>query len=243
MMRLTRRGRWLRARRRTGQARPRPAIIRVGNADGAISGPRHSTRVFRLLLETAPPRTVAVACVEGPDFRGQAVADQHAPGTWDVVQHGTLGSPESALLLAVRRDRARVLGHTLLPGTPATSEGGGIRARPILSVRIVIDPDTPHEWEPPPIVVGHAHPARAPRARAAFMAALSRVAGIRAGDFNLTARVVARLLGQRVHAAGVLALALPRWIPARHRTVPARRLGGADHPALDTVLWPPKETR
>lgn len=234
MIRLILRGRWLRRRRPT-HTRPRPAILRVGNADSATAGPRHVARVLRRLLATARPRTVAVACVEASDVRGQEIADELAPGVWQVIQHGDLGSPESALLLAVRRDRVRVDGHTLLPGTPATSEGGGIRARPILSVHLTIDPGTPNEWTPPPINVGHAHPSRAARARARFMAALARVRGIRVGDFNLTQTVVARLLGQRVHAAGVIAAGIPSWVPTVSRRAP---LEGADHDALDITLWP-----
>lgn len=226
---------WLARRRKTGRTRPRPLRVRVVNCMSVSTSPAHARAIFAAALDLAPRPDVVLAS-ECADFRGSQVAGPR----WRVVQAGALGSPESGCLVAVRRGRDYVGEHRLIRGSTATREGGGIRDRPILTAVVGVDHhDRATGWVAA-FAAGHAPPPRAPLARAVFMRAFGRVHGIRGGDLNLPGRIVARwVTGARIRSVGVLALAVPAWIPSTPaRRVPAELLADADHDGVDCVLWP-----
>lgn len=217
------RARWLRRRRFAGRDRPRPVRFAVVNCASVSVDARRARSIWANALEVADV-VLAMECSD---------VDASAPG-WHVIQRGKQGSPESALVLAVRADRGEWAHANLDPGIAPTSEGGGIRRRPLLGARLTLDPSTPHKWSRR-VLVGHAHPARAPKARRAYLRRFARMdAAIKGGDLNIGHRWAARLMGKRVHSAGVLHLAVPRWIP---QTKPKRIDIGSDHPALVITLW------
>lgn len=241
-----RRRRWLAERAEVGRVEPRPFVVCVANCGSVHLRGERAKRVWLNALTTpgpwGPPDLV-LACecadfdAESPTAASEALElllRSELP-KWETVQRGHLGSPQSALALAMRRTRGRVADHHLRAGVPPTSEGGGIRQRPILVGTLLIDPDTPHVWTAP-FADGHGHPSRAPRSRGEFMRKFLRVAArIAGGDFNLRQRFLARLTGRRVQAVGVLALMTRRWI----RVSRARGVDiGSDHPAVHVCLWP-----
>jgi hypothetical protein len=228
-MALSRRARWLAERSRAGKTRPKPLTVRVVNAASVTYPARRAISVWDQALTKAGPLgvpAVVLAC---------EMADVNARRKgWDVYQRGVTGSPESALAIAVRAERGRIVSPRLLPGTPP---GSGIRARPILTALVVIDPGTPARWGRS-FDVGHAPPKRAWRLRARYLRAFVKAQGsIDGGDLNIGHAWAARILGKRVHSAGVLHLAVPRWIP---QTTTHRVDVGSDHPAIDVTLWPAK---
>lgn len=229
---IRRRTRWLTRRRRTGQARPNPLRIRAANIASVSFTPERSTRVWERALEEAGKfgRPHIIGACELADVHAEAVAGE----AWQVIQNGATGSPDAALGIAVRRDRGRIRTSRLTDGTEATTEGGGIRRRPILRATVGIDGGTEQAWIPE-VLVAHAPPGRAPKARAKYLRRL--VPGpneIVLADLNIAHRAVLRLLGRRVHSAGVLHVVVPRWIPSTSTTVEV----GSDHLALDVTLWP-----
>jgi hypothetical protein len=232
-----RRRRWLDQRHDQGRTRPRPLTVRTVNAMSVSAGRGRAEEIWANAL-TTPGRYGVPALVLGSEMwkvDAQAVADRVAPGVWQVVQRGKHGSPNAALVIAVRRTRGLLTHAKMLDGTAATSEGGGIRRRPILTARVFIDRTTPAAWSFVAAAV-HAPPSRAPRARRRYLAALRTVrAALIAGDMNALQRAVQRALGRRVEGVRVLHFAIRRWIPTS--PVTAVEVGG-DHKGVDTVLWP-----
>lgn len=235
MTTTSQRRRWLLTRRLRRLLRPAPVRILVVNTDSATAGPRHVTRAWRQTLTWAREHDVdVVAGVEASDVR----VDDTAGDGWQVTQRGDLGSAESALAIATRLPHTRADRIRLHPGIGPTSEGGGIRRRPVLKARITTAPDRRRRWRFP-LRLGHAHPSRASRARAAFMrlfAAFGR--GVKVGDTNLQPDAAGSYLGGRIHAAGVITASVPVWIPSEAEIVPAAQLGDTDHPGLLVTLWP-----
>lgn len=234
---LRRRRRWLDQRETADRTRPRPLVVRTVNAMSVSARPARARRIWRRALTKRGRYGVPdlVLGCEMSDVDAQAVADATAPGVWQVVQRGELGSPDSALVIAVRRSRGLLADVQLLPGTPATSEGGGIRRRPILTARVYIDRTTAAAWSFRAAVT-HTAPPRAPRARAAGLRALRQVRALLvAGDLNVGVRAALRALGRRVAGVRPIFVGVRRWVP----TAPAAavQLGG-DHKGVDTVLWP-----
>lgn len=221
---------WLAARARIDRLRPRPIVIRLANV-GSVSFPRRrARRIWELALEqvgVAGPPDVVLAC---------EMADVSAVDTavWQVIQFGEPGSPESALVMAARRSRAELRKPRLVPGSDATSEGRGIRRRPILLAKLRLDGRSRFAWSRL-VALTHSPPARAPEARDESLTAFQRVPGsLKAGDLNIAHLWALRLLGGRVYSDGVLHFRVPRWIPSSMYLVDI----GSDHLALDVVLWP-----
>lgn len=236
---MIKRARFLRARRAAGRERPRPTVIRVVNCASVSVTPYRAAKIYARALRKPGKYglpDVVLSC-ELADVDAKAMGAL----AWQTFQRGPVGSPESALGISVRRSCAHLTTPGLDVGSPATREGRGIRMRPILRARIYFDRQTPHVWSRP-FAVGHAPPARAPIARARYLANFARTKAFgKAGDLNIWHRWAARLLGnKRVHSVGVLHLALPRWIP---QTKAARIDVGSDHPAFDVTIWPTKEHR
>ncbi|MBA2952100.1 hypothetical protein GON03_18975 [Nocardioides sp. MAH-18] len=132
---------------------------------------------------------------------------QQAAYHW--FQPGDLGSAESGSALGVRKSFGDLLDPTVVVGSNATSEGGGIRRRSILRARVVTTP--PRKRLSFPVAAGHAPPPRAPKARSAFMTKLAKVpARFKGGDMNVSGPLAARLTGRRVVGDGVLWMTVPR---------------------------------
>ncbi len=226
------RAKWLADRRARGFDRPRPAVLRVANLGSVTFAAERSRRNYDRALETPGKfgRPHAIAACELADVDAKAAGSE----SWLTFQRGPIGSPDSALGMAARRGRVQMSHPSLHEGTARTREGGGIRRRPILAAIFLFDPRTPNAWACR-IKIGHAPPKRAPKARAAYLRRFVAVpARIDCGDLNIGHRWAARLLGKRVYSAGVLHVAVPRWIPVRFSTVDI----GSDHPAIDVLLWP-----
>lgn len=223
---------WLAARRAIGRRRPRQVTFRFANLGSVSFSDKHTRDVWRLALTKPGKRGVPdlVGCCEAADLPqlGSDRLIQH-------VRYGKPGDPDSALLLAARRDRVRLSRAQLLPGTPATGEGGGFRRRPLLRAHATFDAGTRHRWGRS-VLIGHAAAARAPRSRLRFLRIFDRTgASIKAGDLNIRATRARRLLGgRRVFSDGVLHVAVPRWIPVEISLVDIE----SDHRAIDLTLWP-----
>lgn len=232
---VLRRRRFIGGRHKRGQRRPAPLLVRVANCASVSTGARKSTDTFRRALTTPGKHGLpdVVLCQEMADVDAKAVA--HEVGGWEVDQYGPIGSPDSALAIAYRTTRGHRLASQLRDGSPATSEGGGIRKRPILIDRLVIDRQTPHAWRPR-VSSGHADPARAPKARARFLGVFKNVTvPIKGGDMNVPGKVARTIFRRRVYSIGVLHLVVARWIPA---TGPTPVDHGSDHKGVDVLLWP-----
>lgn len=233
----SRRTRFTRRRKKRGQTRPAPLVVRVANCASVSTSAARATDTFKRALTT--PGVYGLPDVvlgqEMSDVDAKTVATQ--VGGWAVIQHGAVGSPDSGLAIAMRQDRATATEDQLLPGTPGTTEGGGIRRRPILQANLAIDRGTPQGWGAR-FASGHAAPGRAPKDRAAFLDVFKGLrARVRGGDLNVAARVAATVFRQRVFTIGVLHLVVARWIPAKG---PEPVDHGSDHPGVDVVLWPAK---
>lgn len=229
-----RRHRWLNRRKAKGRTRPRPLVLRVVNAMSVSASAEKATRIWERALDQ-PGEYGVPDVVNGCEMA--KVKARHVPGAADfyVYQEGKTGSPDAALALAVRRSRGTMSGARLRAGTPATSEGDGIRRRPILEARVHMDPGTPQAWTFGNDVL-HAPPPRAPRARRRFLDVVRTLtARVVSGDMNLTARLAARAIGRRVVGHGVICAAVRRWIPTS--AVATVDLGG-DHLAIDIIIWP-----
>lgn len=222
-------------RKRHGRKRPAPLVVRVANCASVSTGPAKSTDTFRRALTTPGKFGLpdVVLCQEMADVDAKKVG--HEVGGWDVDQYGPIGSPDSALAICYRTERAHRLTSSLKAGAAATREGGGIRKRPILVDQLVIDRGTSHVWKTR-VASGHAEPARAPKARERFLAVF-KLLGVRikGGDMNVPGKVAAALFGRRVFSIGVLHLVVSRWIPARG---PEPVDHGSDHKGVDVLLWP-----
>jgi hypothetical protein len=225
----------LRHRRRRGQTRPAPLLVRVANCASVSTGAAKSTDTFRRALTTPGKHGLpdVVLCQEMSDVDAKAVA--HEVGGWEVDQYRPVGSPDSALAIAYRSDRVHRLSSKMKAGTAATSEGGGIRKRPVLIDGLIIDRGTPKAWRSR-FASGHAAPSRAPKDRARFLAVFKTLGvRVKGGDMNVPGKVAAALFGRRVFSIGVLHLVVSRWIPASGPT-PVDH--GSDHKGVDVLLWP-----
>lgn len=226
----------LEQRRRRGLVRPGPVPSRTVNLASVSSRPE---KVRAILAETLRDDVDMVFAVECGDL---TIAEHVDLTRWCVLQLGRHLSDEgerisqSGSAIIYRRGSA-VLDRVKL--RVASEAGEGIRARRTLSARATFHPRTSAAWRTR-VTVGHAPPGRAPRGRAAFMDALDRLRGVKAGDFNLPSSAVRRLLGLRTRSAGVMHLTAPWWIPL---SAERRADVGSDHRTVDTTLWPARKPK
>lgn len=157
------------------------------------------------------------------------------PWGYDVIQLGEKGSPEAGVAIAYRRDIFKAEEPTLFVGSEATSEGGGIRMRPGLTVRLWTEDDQTGVF-----TAGHTPARRAVEAARKFMRKFLRVGGLAGGDLNHTAVEVRRMTRRKYRAVEVLGLLVPKFIKARKAT-PVNI--GSDHPAVDVPVLLPRRPK
>ena len=208
-----------------------PVVVRVVSCASVSFGTKRSTGIYETALTKPGPFGVPdmVLATECSDFDAERIADDLS---WDAEQFGSVGSPESAVVIAVRRDAGRFLGKArLLEGTPA---GEGMRTRPVIAATLRV------RGRRLRAKAGHAPAPRAPRLREMWLRLVHRWAELLGADFNVRPDELARrYLRQVCGVRGqVLALLVPRRIPASHAE---GVVVGSDHLAIDTVLWPEKK--
>lgn len=158
------------------------------------------------------------------------------PWGYDVIQLGKIGSPEAGVAIAYRRDIFKAEEPTLFVGSEATSEGGGIRMRPCLTVRLWTEDDRTGLF-----TAGHVPPQRAREAARRYLGAFLRVGGLRGGDVNTEPGDMRKLArGAKYRAIKVLGLLVPKFIKAR-RATPVNI--GSDHPAVDVPVLLPRRPK
>lgn len=164
-------------------------------------------------------------------FRARVAVARRETVDFDWFQPGKVGSPQSALVLGVRKSFGHFVNETVTVGSAATGEGGGIRMRPILRAGTRARKTAGFDALPFSVVAGHAPPPRASKARAAYMKAFNAIRGMfKGGDLNLARRAVMRITGRAVVGHGALWLVLPRtgWRVFSVRLVDV----GGDHKAV-----------
>lgn len=200
----------------------RTIVLRVYNS-AAVSAPRMATHCTRRALTQAGDYGVPDVTLgsEVAPVNVAQVALIHAVGT-HVIQHGESGSPEAGVAIASRYPINR---GRLVVGSPRTSEGGGIRMRPILG-GVVLGL---------PVSAIHAPPPRADDARLAYVRRARAQHGIVGGDWNLEADWMHDKSVREYRGIGVLGAVIPDRVTAtRARPVDI----GSDHPACDIrITW------
>lgn len=187
---------------------------------------QRATGIVRAVLANRPDAAFGVECHK-VDVPAVCRPDYHG------VQY--LENPSMAGNCLIGRDgKVQIKRPRIIEGAPATREGGGIRARQILSARLKIDSGTPYRWVTRGIV-GHVHPPRAPRAAARFVRNFKEGGGIKFADVNMDSTATKRRIGRKVRQVGVLAFSIPWWIPCSKAV--AVDVGG-DHKAVKITLWP-----
>lgn len=146
-----------------------------------------------------------------------AIAERHG---LHALQYGERGSAEAGVGILSRRP---IADGSMLEAVRSTSEGGGIRMRPITTGRT----------SRMRVSAIHAHPQRAPVAQRVYMARVKATPGIVGGDFNREAAWMRTNFERQYRGIGVLGL----LVPARWKSSPAKPVDiGSDHPAVDVVL-------
>jgi len=195
----------------------RRIVVRVANCAG-VSNRRLTGFCVRMALTTPGPHGLpdVVLFSEVSPVNVAAVARKHAPG-WHVVQRGRVGSPAAD----PTRDRGERMGAREAMATPAA--GYGIRMRPILSGSTL----------GARVTAVHAPPARAPIARAAYIARARTRRGLIGGDWNRRPRWMRRTSTRTYRGIGVLGALVPR----RWAALPATPVDiASDHLAVDVVV-------
>lgn len=157
------------------------------------------------------------------------------PWGYSVIQLGECGSPEAGVAIAYRRDIFKAEEPTLFVGSEATSEGGGIRMRPGLTVRLWTEGDRTGLF-----TAGHVPPKRARDAAGRYLSRFLRVGGLRGGDVNTDPSEMRKKARSKYRAIEVLGLLVPKHMKARKAT-PVNI--GSDHPAVDVPVLLPRRPK
>lgn len=198
----------------------RTLTVRVANC-AAVSAPQFAAHCARRALtqsgEYGVPDVVLFSEVAPVNLA--QVALLHAVGV-EVAQRGPGGSPEAGVAIA---SRLPIKKRTMALGSPRTSEGGGIRMRPLAGAK------TGGLW----VWAGHAPPPRSPIARALYIARARACRGAVGADWNQPPTWMRRTSARRYRGIGVLGLLVPvRWKASTAKPVDI----GSDHPAVDVRL-------
>lgn len=183
--------------------------IRVANAQAVSEGdPAHE--VYRALTVRGKfGRPWLVAFSEVSPLEVSDVGDELGFGT---VQRGDPGSPRAGVALCHdRRHAARRNAVRFKVGSAATSEGDGIRMRPILTERYAFHDGELYSRQVDASAI-HNPPDRAPVAQADFMADVRNTPGLILGDFNENLATMKRATERQYRGIGVLGAIVPDWI-------------------------------
>lgn len=196
-------------------------VIRVANS-AAVSNPREAAYCTRLAL-TKPGRhgvPDVVLLSEVSPVNVSQVALLHAVGM-EVAQYGPSGSAEAGVAVA---SRLPIRKRSMALGSARTSEGGGIRMRPLVGVKVKGLP-----W----LRAGHAPPPRSPVARAVYLSRARTLRGFVGADWNQPPTWMKRTSVRAYRGIGVLGLLVPlRWKAEDPSPVDI----GSDHPAVDVKV-------
>lgn len=204
--------------------------LRVANAQ-AVSERDPAHEVRRAL--TIPGKFGLPWIVAFSEVSPLEVADVADPLGFGTVQRGHPGSPRAGVALCHDRDHAARRNMVRLKvGSPATSEGDGIRMRPILTERYAF---RDHDLYARPVDASAIHnpPGRAEKAQADFMADVYLTPGLICGDFNEPVDVMKRTTERQYRGIGVLGAIIPNWIEAS--TAWAVDID-SDHAGVDLLL-------
>lgn len=199
----------------------RRLVVRVANS-AAVSAPKFAHHCTRRAITQAGYFGVpdVVLLSEVAPVNVAQVALLHAVGS-EVVQYGTGGSPEAGVAIVSRLPIAR---RKMAVGSARTSEGGGIRMRPLVGAKIA------GLW----FWAGHAPPPRSPVARALYLARARMTSGLIGADNNQPPDWMRSHFGRKYRGNGVLGLLVPRRLKA------SKAHGvdiGSDHLAVDVEVW------
>lgn len=197
----------------------RSIVVRVANCQG-VSERDPSHEAILAITKAGPYGVPDVVLLSEVSWANVAhIALLHAVGA-EVAQLGTAGSPEAGVAIVSRlpiRKRTSVL------GSARTSEGGGIRMRPLVGAK------TGGLW----FWSGHAPPPRSPIARAVYIARARACRGAVGADWNSTPRWMRRTSARQYRGIGVLGL----LVPLRYKASDAKPINvGSDHAAVDIQL-------
>lgn len=200
----------------------RRIVVRVANC-AAVSAPQHAAWCARRALvqhgEYGVPDVVLLSEVAPVNVAQTALI--HAVGS-EVVQFGAAGSPEAGVAIV---SRLPIRKRTTALGSARTSEGGGIRMRPLVGAKVA------GLW----FWSGHAPPPRSPIARATYIAVARTKRGAVGADWNSDPGWMRRTSARAYRGIGVLGL----LVPLRYRVSVAEPVEiGSDHEAVDVVLTP-----
>lgn len=204
----------------------RRIVLRIANCEGvserrpadeakaALTKPgEHGLPDVVLFSEVSWLNLSLLARLNTPDFR--------------TLQMGNPGDPDAGVAIA-SRDPLRK--PSLAIGSERTSEGGGIRMRPMIGARTY---GTPFTGVHPP-------PPRSPIARLRYIARARTRRGIVGGDWNQDPKWMRRTSLRKYRGIGVLGVLIPRHIKAGKATSVDI---GSDHLAVDVPLWIPERRR
>lgn len=198
----------------------RTLVVRVANC-AAVSAPAHAAHCAIMAMTKAGDYGVpdVVLFSEVAPVNIAQVALLHAVGS-EVIQYGTSGSPEAGVAIV---SRLPIDKRSMAVGSARTSEGGGIRMRPLVGGKIA------GLW----FWSGHAPPPRSPIARALYIARARACRGSLGADWNSDPKWMRRTSTRKYRGEGVLGLLTPRRLKvSRARTVPI----GSDHLAVDVRI-------
>lgn len=210
------------------------ADIRIANA-AAVSARRfaHICVIKAAVVPTRQGRKPAVILFS--EVSPVNVTALLRPFGYDVIQLGERDSPEAGVAIAYLRDTFKAEQPKMEVGSEATSEGGGIRMRPTLTVRLWTEDDRTGLF-----TAGHVPPKRASEAAARYLRNLLRIGGLGGGDMNTDPEDMRDKSRRKYRAIEVLGLLVPKFMKA-HRATPANIQ--SDHPAVDVPVLLPKRRR
>lgn len=203
---------------------------RVGNAQ-AVSEGNAALEVRKAL--TVPGKfglPWIVVLSEVSPLEVSDVADRLGFGT---VQRGRPGSPRAGVAICHDRSHAtRQHDVRLKVGSPATSEGEGIRMRPILTERYAFR-DGQVFARHLDVSAVHNPPGRAAKAQADYMADVRQTQGLVGGDLNEDVATMKRTTERTYRGIDVLGFIVPEWVEAS-AAWPVDI--DSDHPGVDVLL-------
>lgn len=193
---------------------PAPVVVRIANAQG-VSESRPQDEINAAIVKPSTFGRVDIWLLSEIAWAElEGLAKRHG---LHALHYGERGSAEAGVGILSRRP---IAAGAMRVGSARTSEGGGIRMRPLVTGRTF----------GLKVTAGHAPPARSPRARTAYLTRVRLTSGIVCADFNSTPEFMRRTSTRRYVGIGVLGALVPR----RFKVSGPRAVDiGSDHPAVD----------